>query len=146
MQPSLPLRLGGEFDQGVLDVRRELRQTASPRPVGELVVGPEVLEHLDEVALAAAEEPAHPDARLLRLVQVAQVVAEDSPHPLGVLAVADEAADLVAEGLQLGVGVPAGHLGDALVEQPVPARVLLVDLAVGHPRSPPSCAVIGTAR
>ena len=82
VEPALPLRLGREFDQQVLDVLRQLRQPARPGPVRELEVGPEVLEHLDEVALAAAEEPADPDARLLGLVQVVEVVAEDALHAL----------------------------------------------------------------
>src|SRR5690349_9516592 len=98
------------------------------------------------MALAAAIEPADPDARLLGFLQVRQVVAEDALQSLRVLPVADEAGDLEAERPQLGFGQPAGDLGHPLVEQLVLARVLLVDLSVGaHPRSSPSCAVIGTA-
>ena len=54
---------------------RQLGQAPCLGPVRELEVGPEVLEHLDQVALAGAEEAADPDARLLRLVQIGEVGA-----------------------------------------------------------------------
>ena len=135
VQPALALGRGREFLEEVFDAGRQLGQSPGPGTVRELEVGPEVLEHLDEMRLAGAEEPAHPDARLLGLVQVAEVGAEDAAQPFGVLAVADEVGEFVAQGLEFGGRLPAGDLGDALVEQRVGTRVLLVDLAVHHRRA-----------
>ena len=61
-------------------------------PLGQLDVAPQVLEHPNEVRLAAAVEAAHPHRRLLRLAEVGEEAVEDALEPARVLAVADEAA------------------------------------------------------
>ena len=100
VQPAVPLGRVREFLQEVLHAGRQLGQAPGLGPVRELEVGPEVLEHLDQVRLAGAEEAADPDARLLGLVEVAEVGAEDAAQPLRVLAVADEVREFVAQGLE----------------------------------------------
>ena len=101
---SPPVALGRvrELLEEVFDAGRQPGQAPGLGAVGKLEVGPEVLEHLDEMRLAGAEEAADPDAGLLGLVQVAEVGAEDAGQPFGVLAVADEVRELVAQGVQFG--------------------------------------------
>ena len=140
-----------EFAQGVRDetafavlaIAKKLK--AAGKNVVELEIGPEVLEHLDQVRLAGAEEPADPNARLLALVQVAQIGAEDANQAIGILAVADEVDEFVAQGVEFGGRLAARHLRDALVEQRVGTWVFLVNLKVLHGRTSTSLAVIGTA-
>ena len=104
------------------------------------------MQHLHQVALARAEEAAHPDARLFRLIQVSEVGREDSLQAVGILAIADEIADLVAERVNLRSGLSGRDLGHPVVQEAIGAWVLIEELAVEHHRSCPSLLVIGIAR
>ena len=147
VQPTVALGRIREFFEEVFHAGRQLGQAPGLGTVRELEVGPEVLEHLDQMRLAGAEEAADPHARLLALIQVAKVGAEDAAQPFRILAVAYEVREFVPQGVEFSGRLPAGDFGDTLIEQRVGTRVFLVNLKVHHDgRTSASLAVIGTAR
>ena len=116
VEPAAALARDGQLLEQGLDLRGLVGDAPRLRAVGELVVGPQCPEHLDDVGLAAAKEPADPDPRLLGLAQVAQVGLQHLAQACLVLALADERLELVQQRAQLGLGTAALDLGHAVVE------------------------------
>ena len=113
---------------------RQFGKTPCPGTIRKLVVDPQVLQHLDQVAFTRAEEPTHPDAWLLRFVEIREVGGQDSLQPVSILTITHEIADLVPQRINLWVGLPSGHLRHTVIEQFVRLGIFLVELSVQHQR------------
>src|SRR5262245_29145901 len=110
MKSSGSLALVGKLAECILDILRNLGDSARPLLAGDGRVRPERAEHLKEVRLTAAVEPTHPDARLFRLTKIAQVAIEDATQTDLILALADERLQLVLQGPKLRISAAGLHL------------------------------------
>ena len=82
MQPAQTFGLGGQFNQEVGDVGWQFGQAARRRPIGEHKVGPQILQHFDQVTLAAAVKATDPHAGLFGLVEMLEVGSKDAAADL----------------------------------------------------------------
>ena len=123
-----------ELPQRVLYFRRQPTAHETPRrgTVVELRVDPKVRQHLEQVRLAAAEEPAHPYGVLPRPVQVREIPLQDSLERVGEPAPADEGLQLVAQLAHDLRVLSAGNPGLAVVGQPDPQRVAIEKFVDSH--------------
>src|SRR5262249_17432704 len=78
MQATQTFGLPGQFGQEVCDVGWQFGQAARRRPVAKRKVGPQILQHFDQVTLAAAVKAADPHAGLFGLAEMLEVGAEDA--------------------------------------------------------------------
>jgi hypothetical protein len=90
MQTVQAPRLRGQLGQKVLHLRREIRQSTGPRPIGKLVVDPQIAEHLHEMRFPTPEEAADPGRRLFGLVKIVEIALKEPHQPLLVFPLADE--------------------------------------------------------
>ena len=117
--------------------------------VGEAVIGPEDAQHRGQMGLTGAVEARNPHALLLRLGEPGQIGSQDPLEAFPVFPLADERLQLVAQHGQGVLGVVLGHLGHALVEQPVLGGFLDVEVPVLHVlplNDGQSVTAIGSAR
>ncbi len=140
-----------ELPQRVLYLRRQSACHETPRrgSVVELRVDPKVRQHLEQVRLAAAEEPAHPHGILPGPVQVSKVPLQNSLECVGEPAPADEGLQFVAQLAHDLRVLSAGNPGLAVVGQPDLQRVAIekfVDSHGGFYGIQASWRVIGCAR
>src|SRR5207247_4945045 len=87
VQSAQSFGVGGEFLEQILDIGRQLGEAPRPGSIRQLEVDPQVLQHLDQVALTGTEEATDPNAGLLALVQMAEVSGQNAAQASGVLAV-----------------------------------------------------------
>ena len=94
--PTRSLRVPVQFSQRGFDPRRKAPQHQRPsrHPVLERGVGPQVGQHLEQVGLAASEEPADPRRILPRAVETGVVLFENPLQRVRELAFADERLQL----------------------------------------------------
>src|SRR5271157_2675939 len=106
MKPARSLGDGGQLFEEILRLGRQFGKAPCLGTIRKLVVDPQVLHDLDQVALPRSIESANPDARLFRLVEITKVRRQDALQTVGILSVTHEVADLVAERVDLWVGLP----------------------------------------
>ena len=149
MKTSVALARGGKLFQQILNALRQVGDAARGSAVGELRVRPQRAQHLDQVRLARAIESAHPDGRLLSLIDVLQIGLDDVRKAFLVLAIADKGLQLVPEDRKCLIGAFVVNVGHAFVDEFPRRRVLGIDLSVVHHAllyQASMSAVIGTAR
>lgn len=120
-------------------------QAARRRAVRELRVGPQVARHLQQVRLAAAEEPADPRGLLACLGEVGQERRQEALDAVGVLALAHERRQLAAQLLEDLLVRLVGDAGLPLVHQGVGRGISLKDVFDLHIALPALWIVMGTA-
>ena len=106
-------------------------------PVVELRVDPQVGQHLEQMRLAAAEEPAHPHGVLPRGIEVGEIAFHDSLERVGEPAPADEGLQLVAQLPHDPRVRSPGDPGLAVVGQPDVQRVAVEEFVDIHGASSP---------
>ena len=127
-----------------------IRQRGHQRPctgsIGECGVLPEVAQHLQQVRLAAAEEPADPHRLLVGLSKAVQKRANDLLDAVGVLTLANESGKFASQFLERSLVLDVDDARLPLVHQWVGRRVALQDLVDLHSDAPSPCKVMGTAK
>ena len=137
---------GLELAEVRADLLGQLDEPARPRLVRQDAVGPQRVEHPDEMGLAAAVEAADPHRGLRGLVEVRQVAAHDPLEAGRVLALGDEGPELVAQDRPLLVAPRLADLRHAEVRDGPRGRIAGEDVTDQRHRLTPSGMVIGMAR
>ena len=144
-QPSRALAGCVEFSERASQIVRHGRHEASRgRTVRKDRVDPQVSQHLQEVRLAATEEPADPRGLLARVREVLEKRLDDPGDPVCILPFADEGAQF---GLELCNRSLIALVGDprlALIDEGL-RGIALKQILNRHAVSPVPCKVIGMA-
>ena len=129
-------------------MRHPCQTTRTGAIFGKRVIRPQEAQHLCQVRLAAAEEPADPRGRLFGLALIPDVRFEDANEATLILTFTNKMLELETQGAAFVIGPGVGHRRDAVVQQGDLVGISLVDIPIFYtsytPRS--SCKVIGTAR
>jgi len=132
MQAAMTFGLSAEFSEVIADA---LGQIGDPTGRGSVFKGsihPQCPQHFDQMGFAGAIEPAHPNGRLLGLVDILEVGFEDVRHPFFVLAITNERFQFVAKNRQRMAGCLVVDACHPLVDQLPGGWILLINVTILH--------------